>query len=284
MTSLPMKCASRSNTSAPQTSARIKRKVASAWHRISSLGGALLIICGMELATRFEAVPPSYIPPPSVVIERLAHLLWETVAWQAIGMTLLGWCLGLLIASAVAIPAGLLLGQNELAYRASRSIVEFLRPVPSVALIPVVFLTFKPASLEGTVFLAAFAATWPLLVQVIYGVRAINPIQVSTARSFQISRIRLFTQVVIPAATPYLATGLRISSTVALILVVTGQIIMGAPGVGMEINRAREGADVPLMYAYVIIAGLLGLVLNSTFTALERRALHWHPSQRAVAR
>lgn len=251
---------------------------------VGSLGGALVIVVVLELVTRLEILPSRYLPPPTVVIARLVALLTEAVAWQAIALTFVAWFFGLLIATAVAVPLGLLLGTSELAYRATRPIVEFLRPVPSVALIPVVFLIFRPGSLEGTVFLAAFAATWPLLVQMIYGVRAINPVQIATARSFQIGAVRRFTRVVMPAATPYLATGLRISSSVALILVVTGQIIMGAPGIGLQINRAREGADVPLMYAYVIIAGVLGLILNTVFTRLERRALHWHPSQRAGAR
>lgn len=254
------------------------------WHRVSSLGGALVIVLSLELVTRGEILPSRYLPPPSAVVATLAGLLAEAIAWQAIGLTLLAWFLGLGIAAAIAVPLGVLLGTSELAYRATRPVVEFLRPVPSVALIPVVFLIFRPGSLEGTVFLAAFAATWPLLVQVIYGVRAINPVQMATARSFQIGRARTFLRVVLPGATPYLATGLRISSSVALILVVTGQIIMGAPGIGLQINRAREGADVPLMYAYVIIAGALGLLLNVLFAAVERRALHWHASQRASAR
>ncbi|MEV7692728.1 ABC transporter permease [Microbacterium sp. NPDC089189] len=250
------------------------------WRHLGSLGGAVTIIVLLEIVTRFEILPSRYLPPPSVVLATLGTLLLGAVAWQAIGLTLLGWGLGLGIATLVAVPLGVLLGTSELAYRATRPIIEFLRPVPSVALIPVVFLIFRPGSLEGTVFLAAFAATWPLLVQVIYGVRAINPIQLATARSFQIDRIRTFTRVVLPGATPYLATGLRISSSVALILVVTGQIIMGAPGIGLEINRAREGANVAQMYAYVILAGVLGLLLNQLFAAIERRSLHWHASQR----
>nr|WP_240948780.1 ABC transporter permease subunit [Microbacterium sp. CFH 90308] len=199
-------------------------------------------------------------------------------------MTVIGWFLSLTIATLVAVPLGVLLGTSELAHRATRPIVEFLRPVPSVALIPLVFLLFRPGSMDGKVFLAAFAATWPLLIQVIYGVRAINPIQLATARSFQIGRVRSFFRVVIPAATPYLATGLRIASSVALILTVTGEIIMGAPGIGLEINRAREGGDVPLMYAYVIVGGVLGVVLNLLFAALERKVLHWHVSQRSARR
>lgn len=258
--------------------------VARAWRGISSLGGALVIVLTVEVLARLDVLPSRYLPPPSVVLLRLIEAMTEPVFWQATAMTVIGWFLSLTIATLVAVPLGVLLGTSELAHRATRPIVEFLRPVPSVALIPLVFLLFRPGSMDGKVFLAAFAATWPLLIQVIYGVRAINPIQLATARSFQIGRMRSFLRVVIPAATPYLATGLRIASSVALILTVTGEIIMGAPGIGLEINRAREGGDVPLMYAYVIVGGVLGVVLNLVFAALERKVLHWHVSQRSTRR
>jgi len=267
--------------SAAPPSAGVLSKV---WRRISSLGGALALILIAELLTRLELLPAQYFPPPSVVLGRLVTLMLEAAFWQAVGLTLLGWAIALGIAALIAIPLGVLLGTSELVYRATRPIVEFLRPVPSVALIPLVFLMFPPGSLDGKVFLAAFAATWPLLIQVIYGVRSINPTQLATARSFQIGRLRTFFRVVLPAATPYLATGLRISATVALILAITGEIIMGAPGIGLEINRARQGGDVPMMYAYVIVGGVLGMVLNSGFAALERRVLHWHASQRGGTR
>jgi len=259
-----------------------RRVLTSTWHGISSLGGAVAVLLLFEILTRSGVLPARFLPPPSEVIATLVGLLGGPATWAAIGLTLLGWALGLGIAIVIAIPLGTLLGVSELAYRATRAIVEFLRPVPSVALIPLAYLVFKPGTIDGKVFLAAFAAVWPLLVQTIYGVRSINPIQLDTARSFQVPRWSTFARVVLPGSIPYLATGVRISSSVALILVVTGEIIMGAPGVGMQINLASQGGAVPEMYAYVVIAGVLGLGLNLGFAALERRALHWHASQRAV--
>jgi ABC-type nitrate/sulfonate/bicarbonate transport system permease component len=80
---------------------------------------------------------------------------------------------------------------------------------------------------------------------------------------------------------PYIATGLRISSSVALILAVTSELVVGVPGLGRTINVAASGGDYSLMYALIVVIGLLGVALNETFRRVEARALRWHTSQRA---
>jgi ABC-type nitrate/sulfonate/bicarbonate transport system permease component len=104
-----------------------------------------------------------------------------------------------------------------------------------------------------------------------------------TARSFGFSRIQRLLYVTFPSAVPYIATGLRISSAVALILSVTAELVIGSAGLGREINVARAGGNVELMYALIIQTGLLGWLLNSGFVRIERRVLHWHPSHRLSA-
>jgi ABC-type nitrate/sulfonate/bicarbonate transport system permease component len=81
---------------------------------------------------------------------------------------------------------------------------------------------------------------------------------------------------------PYIATGIRISSAVALILAVTAELVIGSAGLGRSINLAREGGAFELMYALIIVTGMLGWVLNIGATRVERRVLHWHPSQRVA--
>jgi len=113
-----------------------------------------------------------------------------------------------------------------------------------------------------------------------YGVQDVDPVATDTARSFGFSRFRQLVYVTLPSAVPYIATGLRISSAVALILSVTAELVIGSAGLGREINVARAGGNVELMYALIIMAGLLGWLLNLGFVWIERRVLHWHPSQR----
>jgi ABC-type nitrate/sulfonate/bicarbonate transport system permease component len=161
-----------------------------------------------------------------------------------------------------------------------RAVVEFLRPIPSVALIPLAILIWG-SGLESKVFLAAFASTWPLLMQTLYGVQDVDPVATDTARSFGLSRPQRFLHVTLPSAGPYIATGIRISAAVSLILAVTAELVIGSPGLGQQINIARQSENVDVMYALIAVTGLLGWGVNVVFTRLERRVLFWHPSQRA---
>ena len=159
--------------------------------------------------------------------------------------------------------------------------IEFLRPIPSVALIPLAVLVYG-TGLQSKVFLATFASFWPLLIQTIYGVQDVDPVATDTARAFQLGRFERLWRITVPSAVPYIATGIRIASSVALILCVTAELVIGSAGLGREINGASSGGNVDLMYAMIIATGLLGWLLNIAATMVERRVLHWHPSQRGA--
>ncbi len=241
--------------------------------------GVLTVLVAVELVVRAGLISSDYFPPPTKTFAALARLLGDSAYWTAILHTLEGYALGLAIAIAIAIPAGLALGFSEVLYHALRPVVEFLRPVPSVALVPLAILVYG-TGLQSKVFLVAFASLWPLLIQTIYGARDIDPLQLETARSFRIRRGDRILRVTLMGAVPYIATGLRIASATALILAITAELIIGSEGLGRSINIARQGGAVDEMYALIVTTGLLGWLLNSLFAAGERRVLHWHPSHR----
>ena len=245
--------------------------------------GVLGVLAVFELLTRGEVISPRYFPPPSEMLAALADEVMRSGFWAAVANTLQGWALGLGIAALIAIPVGVVVGSSRLLYRSLRGVIEFLRPIPSVALIPLAILIYG-SGLESKVFLAAFASTWPLLMQTLYGVQDVDPVATDTARSFGLGRAARLLRVTLPSAIPYIATGVRISAAVSLILCVTAELVIGAAGLGREINLARQGGAVDLMYALIVATGLLGWAMNAVFTRAERRVLHWHPSQRAVAR
>jgi ABC-type nitrate/sulfonate/bicarbonate transport system permease component len=232
-----------------------------------------------DILPRIGALPENHFPPISRTLGTLGQQLVKGGFWEAVWNTIQGWALGLGIAAALAIPLGIVIGSNRLVYRAMRGLIEFLRPVPSVALIPLAILIYGTA-LKSKVFLATFASFWQLIVMVIYGVQDVDPVATDTARSFGFSRPQRMLRVTLPIAVPYIATGLRIASAVSLILTVTAELVIGSSGLGRSINVARSGGDEQLMYALIIATGILGLVLNTIFLLAERRVLHWHPSQR----
>lgn len=233
-----------------------------------------------ELVSRTGLVAERDLPAMSSTLAELWSMMGTGHFWLAFAQTVRGWAIGLALATALAVPLGIALGSSELAARAFRVPIEFLRPIPSAALIPVLFLTLG-TNLKSEIFLATFGAFWPLLVQTMYGVHDVDPIAIDTARSFAVPRHARLLRITLPSAVPYVMTGLRIASTVSLILAFTAELFMGTPGLGHELNYASAFGLTTRIYALALATGLLGVAIHYAMAALERRVLRWHPSQRA---
>jgi ABC-type nitrate/sulfonate/bicarbonate transport system permease component len=242
-----------------------------------SVAAALAI---WELVSRAGLISSRDLPSMSSSFGELWSLMQTGGFWGAFARTVRGWALGLAVATALAVPVGVLLGSSDFAARALRVPIEFLRPIPSAALIPLLFLTLG-TRLRSEVFLAAFGAFWPLLVQTMYGVRDVDPLAVDTARSFGVGRSERLYRIKLPSAVPYIATGMRIASAVSLILAFTAELFMGIPGLGAKVNFAQAYGLNEQLYAYALATGFLGVAIHIVTSAAERRALRWHPSQRA---
>src|ERR671937_3000446 len=244
-----------------------------------SIGAALVL---WEVISRTGVISEKDLPSMSTSFGELWSLVQTGDFWAAFGETVRGWALGLGVATALAVPIGIVLGSSEFAASAFRVPIEFLRPIPSAALIPLLFLTLG-TNLKSEIFLASFGAFWPLLVQTMYGVRDVDPIALDTARSFGVGRLERLYRIKLPSSVPYIATGLRISSTVALILAFTAELFMGLPGLGQEVNYVYNYGLETQLYAYALVVGFLGVAIHLLSTAMEQRALRWHPSQRVGA-
>jgi ABC-type nitrate/sulfonate/bicarbonate transport system permease component len=239
------------------------------------------VLAALELAARTELIASRHFPPVSDIFRALRKELGTATLWTDLGNTLQGWGVGLALALAIAVPLGLLIGSSPVLYRALRVPIEFLRPIPSVALIPLVVLVYG-TGLESKVFLVVFACIWPLLIQTVYGVQDADPVAIDTARAFGVGRAGRFARVMLPGALPYIATGVRIASSKALILAVVAELVIGADGLGRAINLAQEGGAVEVMYALIVVIGMVGWGLNSVLALGERRILHWHSSRRPI--
>jgi ABC-type nitrate/sulfonate/bicarbonate transport system permease component len=235
-----------------------------------------------ELISRTEVISQRDLPAMSTTVQALWSMVQTSVFWIAFGQTVRGWAIGLGLAAVLAIPIGISLGSSEFAASAFRVPIEFLRPIPSAALIPLLFLTLG-TTLKSEVFLATFGAFWPLLVQTMYGVRDVDPIALDTARSFRLGRSERLFRVTLPSALPYIFTGIRISSTVALILAFTAELFMGTPGLGQRLNYVETFGLNDQIYALALATGFLGVAIHFAVSAVEKRVLRWHPSQRKGA-
>jgi ABC-type nitrate/sulfonate/bicarbonate transport system permease component len=268
------------------TAAAGQRRAGRSRLRIGSLGEAAVLVLSIasalvvwEIVSRTGLISEADLPSMSATVRELAALAQSADLWTSILHTVRGWALGLFVAAALAIPLGIFLGSSDFFASAFRVPIEFLRPIPSAALLPVLFLTLG-TTLKSEIFLAAFGAFWPLLVQTMYGVRDVDPVTIDTARSFGIGGFERLYRIKLPSAIPYIATGVRISSTVALILAFTAELFMGTPGLGQKVNFASSFGLHEQLYAYALATGFLGVAIHLLMNAAERRVLRWHPSQR----
>lgn len=249
--------------------------------RLLGLLGLVTFAVVLEVVPRVGIVDQRFFPPFSSMVRALAQGMGTAEFWQATGETVRAWGLGLAIALIAGIGLGLLFGTVEFLRRLTASTIEFLRPVPSVALIPLAVLIFGITNLRSTLMLVIYASFWQVLIQVIYGVRDVDPVARETARSFQLGRWARLRHLVWPTALPYVMTGVRLSAAVALILAVTAGLVGIGHGLGWLIARAQSGNDTPYVYGLVLFTGLLGVLVNGLARFLERRALSWHASTRA---
>lgn len=246
----------------------------------------LLGVCGfagflalLEIVPRLGLVPARFLPPLGEILRAFVGEVTGAEFWSALGATLRGWALGLAIAVTGGIALGILIGSSGWLRRFTSSTIEFLRPIPSVALIPLAVLLFG-TDIQSKLLLVVYAAFWQVLIQVIYGVRDVDPVAQDTALSFRLSRLSRIRYVTWPTALPYVMTGFRLAAAVALVLAITAELVIGNPGLGRQIAVAQSSGAVANMYSYVLITGVIGVVVNLGARFVERRVLSWHPSVR----
>ncbi|HEY0485334.1 MAG TPA: ABC transporter permease [Mycobacteriales bacterium] len=241
--------------------------------------GVLAFLAVWEVVPRAGLVRATYLPPASEVLRTLAREAGRAGFWTAMGDTVVAWALGLAIAFGAAVVLGFVVGAVPVLRDFTASTVEFLRPIPSVALIPLAALLFA-TDIRSTLLLVVYAAFWQVYVQVLYGVVDVDPVAEDTARSYGLSRWSRVRHVTWPTALPYVLTGLRLGAAVALILAVTAELVIGSPGLGQEIAVAESSGATSVVYALVIATGALGVAVNVVVRLAERRLLRWHPSVR----
>lgn len=244
---------------------------------IAGIIGFLLV---WELIPRVGMVDARFLPPASDVILALVRDFGLAAFWLAVGETMLAWLIGLVIAVLAATLLGFIIGSSAFLRNFTNSTVEFLRPIPSVALIPLAVLLFG-VKMESSLMLIIYASFWQVFIQVLYGVADVDNVAMNTAKSYGLGQFARIRHVVFPTALPYMMTGVRLAASVALILAITAELVIGSPGLGREIALAQSGGAIAGMYALVLATGLIGVLINLVMRFVERKTLSWHSSVRA---
>jgi ABC-type nitrate/sulfonate/bicarbonate transport system permease component len=272
----------------PSPPRRVWPAAARTWAAGGSSSSRLLVPAGTtlgllalwELCSR-SGMLPAQLPPFSDVISWLFGQLDQSAFWTAVGQTVWQWFAGLIMGALLGGVLGIAIGAFAPVQRLLDVVLEFLRPIPSIVYLPIVILVIGTQP-RTAIILAAVGAFWPMLYQTVYGVHAIDPQAIETGKVFGLtSRQRLF-RIMLPSLLPYLATGFRIASSLALVVAVSIELIGGIPGLGAELNTYSQNSVYPAMYGVLLTSGVLGLLLNMLLERSERRLLRWHVSHRAV--
>jgi ABC-type nitrate/sulfonate/bicarbonate transport system permease component len=244
------------------------------------IAGSLGFLLTWELFPRLGLVEARFLPPASEVLAALAVDVQLTAFWAAVGETLVAWFIGLAAAVLLAVVVGFLVGSSQFLRRFTNSTVEFLRPIPSVALIPLAVLLFG-VKIQSSLMLIFYASFWQIFIQVLYGVADVDNVAMQTARSYGLKTAARVRHVIFPTALPYLMTGIRLAASVALILAITAELVIGSPGLGREIALAQSGGAISGMYALIFATGMIGVLINLLMRFIERKTLSWHSSIRS---
>jgi len=222
------------------------------------------------------------IAAPSSTLRALYDQLANGTLSGELGFTLHAYLEGLAFAILIGVTAGILIGASRTLRDASSVVIEFLRPIPAVALIPLAIVLFGTFGIAAHRFVVVFAAVWPILINTIYGVRGGDRMLHDVARTSGVGRAGRLLRVTLPAALPSIATGVRISAAVALVVCVTAEYRTGAGGIGDYMNDQRLAFQIPELYAAVVLVALIGFAVNVGLRAVQRRTLFWAGEERAA--
>jgi ABC-type nitrate/sulfonate/bicarbonate transport system permease component len=234
-----------------------------------SLAAGLVVLLGL--------FNPIFLPGPWVVLGAIGELAAKGELWAHVAATLervaVGFTTGALAALALGLAAGYFRAVGDLV----EPIIELLRPIPPLAVLPlfIVWVGIGEASKIGFITYATF---FPMFLTTVHAVRQIDPLLLRAARSLGARRLQLFLRVILPAALPDILTGVRLGVALSFFVIVISEFIGAEHGLGYLINDGRNFFLVPQMLGSAIVLGLLGYTGNAAVRVLERRVLRWqHP-------
>ncbi len=187
---------------------------------------------------------------------------------------------GYAIAVLAGVALGLPLGLSRTARRAAMPLVEYWRAMPPPALLPIFFALLGIGNVEK-IWLIAFVCLFPVLLNTIDGVRAIDPTLADTARSYGVRGLERIRRIVLPSALPQIVAGMRTSLSIAVIMMVISELYASTSGIGYFVLQAKNTFQIPAMWSGILLLGLLGYLLNLVFVLAERRFMAWHRGWRA---
>lgn len=252
--------------------------ISALWRLASLAVVGLAIVVWREIAA-FKLVPPVFLPAPDRAFNALVTGLTRGDLALKLGGTIEHMLAGWLLASAVGVVLGGLIGSSPTARVYAAPTLEFLRPLPASAVIPVAIALFG-FSTGMALGVIGFGAVWPMLLATMHGFVSVEPRLKEVGRALGLSPFAAAMKIALPSAAPDILAGLRLGLTVALILAVVCEMIAGLDGLGQWVLLAARAYRSTDLFAGVILLGAIGVVANGLLSIVETRALRWRVAHR----
>ncbi|MBV1813940.1 MULTISPECIES: taurine ABC transporter permease TauC [Pseudomonas] len=266
-----------SNPIEPGISARRPRLYLST--RAISVVTLVVLLALWWAVTAAEWIEPLFLPPPSAVLEKAWLLLtkgyMDSTLWQHLGASLQRIGMGLGAAILTAIPVGIAIGHNRIAQGILDPLIEFYRPIPPLAYLPLIVIWFGIGEFSKVllIYLAIFA---PIAIATATGVRTVDPTRVRAAQSLGATRWQLIRHVILPSALPDILTGIRIGLGVGWSTLVAAELIAATSGLGFMVQSAAQFLVTDVVVLGILVIAIIAFAMELSLRALQRRLVPWH--------
>jgi len=253
--------------------------------RLTAAGARLAVLAatlGCWQWAAKSAASPYFLPPVTILADMhqqwfsgpAAHL-WLNSDGTGNLLPSLGRMLGGLAAAGLAGTAlGIAIGRIQVLSDLTGPVIHFCRAIPPPAMVPVFLFIFRIGTPMETAAIT-FGVIWPVLLNAIDGAQHVHPGHMETARAFRLGPAQRLLRVILPSAAPKIFAGLRVALAVSMVLMIVSEAEGSTDGIGRELSIAQANLDIPVMWAVIVLLGLLGIALNAAFLLAERRALAW---------
>jgi sulfonate transport system permease protein len=240
---------------------------------VGRVATVLIVLAAWELASG-SVLPAAWMSSPSRIATALAALIWDGTLWFHLQATLLAVLLGYVLGSAAGIALGLGLGLMPKVEEVLRPFISGLWSLPKIALLPL-FVIFLGLGIESKVALVASVVVFLVLYSTVDGVRDVDPDLIDSLVLMGASRREIVVKVLLPAALPWIYTGMRISISYALVTAVVGELLSSNRGLGFLMESAAARFDASQVFAGIVVLVVISLALTAVLTRLESHSLRW---------
>lgn len=254
-----------------------RRKLLKVLPWITTPGLLIVIFAVWEVTVKSLNVSPLILPAPSRIFESLSQLIAQKTTWNHLQVTVTEIAIGFVVGVMAGVVVGMLLGKLPLLEASVRPLIIALEVVPKVALIPL-FVIWFGFGMTSKVIIASLLAFFPVMLNVLLGVRSVDRGHRDVMQSINASRWQTFLHLEVKSMMPHVFAGMETAIVLAVIGTIVGEYLGGNEGLGYMVVRTLNELNAPALFAVILMLSAVGLTMYFIVTSFKRFVIPWHES------